>query len=100
MSVLVTGIVRGDTDAFRRYVSDNPDVLERISMDARSKGCLHHRFGVGDGFVVVIDEWETAEGFHDFFANNADVPTVMREAGAQGQPEFTFAEAIATADEF
>ena len=100
MSVLVTGKVRGDTDAFRRFVADQPDVLRRISDEARSKGCVHHRFGIGDGFVVVIDEWESAEAFQDFFQNNADIPNVMREAGSQGEPEFTFAEAIETVDQF
>jgi hypothetical protein len=100
MSVLVTGMIKGDTAAFRRFVAEQPDVLRKISADARAKGCVHHRFGIGDGFVVVIDEWESAEAFQDFFQNNADIPNVMRDAGAQGEPEFTFAEAIETADQF
>jgi len=100
MSVLVTGKVRGDTAAFSRFVGEQQDIMRKISEDARSKGCLHHQFGVGDGFVLVVDEWESAEAFHDFFQNNPDIPGVMREAGAQGEPEFTFAEAIDTVDRF
>ncbi|MGN6380586.1 MAG: hypothetical protein ACTHNU_16675 [Gaiellales bacterium] len=100
MSVIVTMHVNGDTEQFRRFVDSNQDILRRIATDARSQGCLHHRFGVGDGFVQVVDEWESAEKFQSFFQNNPDIPGVMRDAGAQGEPQFTFAEAISTADEF
>ena len=26
-------------------------------------------FGIGDGIVVIVDEWETAEQFQQFFSN-------------------------------
>jgi len=100
MSVVVTGKVPGDTAAFQRFIASRQDVLLKISEDARSKGCIHHRFGIGDGFVLVVDEWESVEAFQQFFETNTDIPTVMQEAGAQGEPEFTFAEAVETADEF
>jgi len=100
MSVLVTGRVHGDTEQFRRYVAAEEEVLRRISADARAQGCLHHRFGVGDGYVIFIDEWESREAFERFFQGNPDIPTVMRESGAQGEPEFQFGEAISTVDEF
>jgi len=100
MSVLVTGRIPGDTSKFREFITSQQDVMRRISDEARSKGCLHHQFGIGDGFVIVVDEWESAEAFNDFFQNNADIPTVMRDAGAQGEPEFTFAEAVETVDKF
>ena len=100
MSVLVTGKVPGDAAKFREFIANQPDIMRRIADEARSKGCLHHQFGIGDGFVIVIDEWESAEAFDDFFRNNADIPTVMRDAGAQGEPEFTFAEAVETVDRF
>ncbi len=41
-----------------------------MSIVARSApGAIHHRFGVGDGFVLVVDEWETIEQFQQFFSN-------------------------------
>ena len=61
---------------------------------------MHHRFGVGDGYVLVVDEWESEDHFRRFFSENPDLPSAMRDAGAQGQPEFTFQEAIASPDEF
>jgi hypothetical protein len=99
MSVIVTGKVPGDTEQFRRWIAESKDITERISADARTKGCLHHVFAVGDGFVLIVDEWETAEGFQQFFQSNPDIPKAMRDAGAKGEPEFTFAEAI-DADRF
>ena len=100
LSVLVTVKFPGDTDAFRRFIANRADLLRKISEQSKSQGAIHHRFGIGDGFVVAIDEWESAEAFNGFFADNADIATAMQEGGAQGQPEVTFAEAVETADQF
>jgi hypothetical protein len=100
MSVLLTMRVQGDTDAFRRFVAGNGETLRAIADDARAQGCLHHRFGVGDGWILVVDEWESAEAFQAFFQGNPQIEQVMREAGAQSEPEFAFSEAIETADQF
>jgi hypothetical protein len=100
VSVLMTMRARGDTAKFREFVTQNPDLLRTISEDARSKGCLAHRFGVGDGFVMVWDEWESPEAFDRFFVGNEQVGRVMEASGAHGEPEIVFSEAIATADQF
>ena len=47
--------------------------------------------------MVVVDEWESAEQFQAFVAS---IPEVFRDAGAQGEPAITIAEAITTADQF
>ena len=100
MSVLVTVKFPGDTDAFRRFISNRADLLEKISEQAKSQGAIHHRFGIGDGFVVAIDEWESAAAFNGFFADNSDIAIAMQDGGAQGEPEVTFAEAVETTDQF
>jgi hypothetical protein len=100
MSVLVTMRVKADTAKFREYAEQHPDELRAISEDARSQGCRAHRFGVGEDFVFVIDEWESAEQFQGFFQGNPQIGEIMQAAGAQGEPEFTFSEAISTADQF
>ena len=100
MSVVVTFRVPGDTARFRQFVEENPDTLSKIAETARAHGCIHHRFGVGDGEVIVIDEWESRDAFLGFFDGNPDIEAVMRDAGAQGAPEITFSEAIRSADEF
>ena len=100
MSVVVTGKFVGDTDMFRRFIEEQPDLMRKISEEAKTQGAIHHRFAVGDGFVLIVDEWESVEAFQQFFQSNPDIPTAMQQAGAQGEPEFTFAEAVETADQF
>jgi hypothetical protein len=68
-------------------MASEADLLQKISKQAKSQGAIHHRFGIGDGFVVAIDEWESAAAFNGFFADNADIATAMQEGGAQGEPE-------------
>ena len=101
MSVLVTMRVRGDVEQFRRFLETNPERFREIAPDARAAGAIHHRFGVGDGFVVVVDEWESAEAFQRFFQTNEKIPAVMRDSGAADEePEITFSEAIDSPDQF
>jgi len=100
MSVVVTVRVGGDTERFRGYVAENGQTLTAIAEEARAKGCRHHRFAVGDGYVLVVDEWETAESFQAFFEGNEAIAGVMRDSGAQSEPEISIAEALDTADQF
>ena len=96
MSVLVTMKVAGDTDRFRQFIQDE-DRLRSTAERARAAGAIHHRFGIGDGYVVVVDEWDTVEHMREFIAS---IPDVFADAGAQGEPEVTVSEAVSTADEF
>jgi hypothetical protein len=100
MSVLMTMVVKGDTDAFRAFVRDEGPRLKAIADTAREQGCLHHQFGIGDGEVVVIDEWESPEQFQRFFEGNPEIEAVMREGGAQGEPDIRFSEAVDSPDRF
>jgi hypothetical protein len=100
MSVLMTMRVGGDTDQFRRFVDGEADRLAATADVARAAGCLHHRFGVGDGYVIVVDEWESPEHFQRFFDGNEELAKLMADAGARTEPEITFSEAIASADQF
>lgn len=100
MSVMMVMRVKGDTERFRNFVETEGNTLREIGEDAKGKGCLHHRFAVGDGFVFVIDEWESPEAFQGFFEGNEAVARVMAEAGAQGEPEISFAQAIESPDMF
>jgi hypothetical protein len=100
MSVLVTLKFPGDTGQFRRFLESSPERFAEIAPEAQAAGCLHHRFGIGDGFVIVVDEWESAEAFQTFFQTNEKVPLVVRDAGASGEPEITFTEAVQSPDQF
>jgi hypothetical protein len=61
MSVLITLTVPADTEAFRAFAADHPERLTAIADRGREMGAIHHRFGIGNGNVFVVDEWENAE---------------------------------------
>ena len=100
MSVLITLTVPADTEAFRAFAVENPDTLKAIAARGREMGAIHHRFGIGNGNVIVVDEWENAEGFQSFFEGNEEIAAVMQAAGATGPPQVTVYEALETADQF
>jgi heme-degrading monooxygenase HmoA len=67
----------------------NAKFLEEISASTKDAGLLHHRFVSGDGELMVIDEWDNAEQFHNFFEGNAEVAQVMTSIGMTGAPEIS-----------
>ena len=100
MSVLVTGRFQGDTATFRQALADRAGEFAKIAGMARSAGGIHHRFGVGDGFVVIVDEWETAGQFEQFFSN-PDLQAFIGSVGAApAPPEITITEAVASPDQY
>jgi len=100
MSVLVIGKFQGDTATFRQALTDRAGEFAKIADGARSAGAVHHRFGIGDGFVVLVDEWESAEQFQQFFAN-PDLQAFIGSTGAApAPPEITITEAVSSADQF
>lgn len=71
---------QGDTAKFRQALADRADEFVKIADRARSAGAIHHRFGVGDGFVVIVDEWESTGHFERFFAD----PSLQEFIGSAG----------------
>ena len=66
MSVLVIGKFPGDTAVFKKVLTDRADELVGVSEQARAAGAIHHTFGVGDGVVILVDEWESPQQFEQF----------------------------------
>ena len=100
MSVLVIGKFQGDTAAFRQALTDRAGEFEKITEGSRAAGAIHHRFGIGDGFVIVVDEWETVEQFQQFFSN-PDLQAFIGSVGAApAPPEIIIAEAITSPDQY
>ena len=93
MSVLIIGKFPGDTAVFRKVLADRADELVGISEQARAAGSVHHRFGVGDGFVILVDEWDSPQQFEQFFSR-PDIQALTAEMGASGPPEITIVEAV------
>jgi hypothetical protein len=100
MSVVVTIKIGGDTAKFQQALVDKSGAFEAAGERARAGGCLRHQFAMGDGFILVVDEWTTAAGFEEFFAD----PELMKLVGESGAdlstpPQITIAEAIASPEQ-
>ena len=61
-------------------------LLVKISEDNKRSGGLHHRVAAGDGELIVLDEWATAEQFQSFFEGNADIEQITAALGVTGPP--------------
>ena len=100
MSVLVIGKFQGDTAKFQQALTDRAGEFAKAAEMARSEGAIHHRFGIGDGVVMIVDEWETAERFQQFFSNPDLQDFIASVGAAPTPPEITISEAVASADQF
>jgi heme-degrading monooxygenase HmoA len=80
--------------------TSHKDVFERVAEAAKDAGAIHHQFLLGDGEVVIVDEWDTAESFQAFFAGNPDIPGLMEAGGVQGPPEIAIYETTDSPDKF
>ncbi len=100
MSVLMTFRAVGDPAELERRAAANPDGMRALAESARPHGLISHRFfGTDDGDIMVLDEWETAEGFHAFFAEHPEIRAMMGEVGVTAAPEIKFWRALETHDE-
>lgn len=100
MSVLVIAKFHGDTAMFRQSLADRGEEYAKFGAEARASGAIHHRFGIGDGIVIVEDEWETVGQFESFFAK-PNLQAFIASVGAAAEPpEITVTEAVASADQF
>lgn len=100
MSVLVIAKFQGDTAKFRVALAERSDEFAKFADQARAAGGIHHRFGIGDGYVVVSDEWESVEHFQKFFGN-PELQAFIGSAGAAPEPpEITVAEAVTSSDQY
>jgi quinol monooxygenase YgiN len=100
VSVLVTAKFQGDTATFRQALADRTEEFAKLKESAMAAGGIHHRFGVGDSFVLVVDEWESPQHFERFFGD----PSLQAFIGTLGAdpvpPEITIAEAVASPDQY
>jgi hypothetical protein len=100
MSVLIIAKFAGDTAKFRQALVDRADEFAAYGEQGRAAGALHHRFGIGDGYVLVQDEWQSMDHFEKFFSD-PELQAFIAEIGADpGPPEMIIAEAVASSDEF
>src|SRR5690242_3989217 len=102
MAVLMTLQLAGDPARIEQALTSDPERLQAVSERAKGKGALHHAFYAnadGSG-VLVVDEWETVEGFQQFFSESQEIGEMMAEAGVTSQPQPNFWNALDTPDRF
>ena len=100
MSVIVVGKRVAHPANVTRVWQERQADFQAVQKDALAAGAIHHRWGFGDGYVIIVDEWPDAASFQGFFQSNTMIPSLMEEAGVQGEPEFIIAEAASGPDEF
>jgi quinol monooxygenase YgiN len=100
MSVLIIAKFKGDTAKFRQSMVDRAGEFAKIAEESKAVGGLHHQFGIGDGYVLVVDEWESVEHFQNFMANPELQAFIGSVGGAPEPPEVIVAEAVTSPDQF
>ena len=86
MSNLILFAIPGDTAKFEKALIEQTAEFDAISAEARNMGCLHHQFGIGDGRIWIVDEWETVEGFQKFFTDPRLQEFISAAGGDVSQP--------------
>jgi quinol monooxygenase YgiN len=100
MSVIVIGHITVDPAAVERLFRERAADFEAVAADSRTHGAISHRWGFGDGQVLIVDEWPDADSFQKFFDNQQMIPTLMQAAGVTAPPSFEFFEAKDSPDTF
>ena len=102
MAVLVTLRVKANADVIEQRAGANPAGMQEILDKAIPHGLISHRFYANDaGEVLVVDEWETAEGFQTFFKEAESlIGPMMAEAGVTTEPEVTFWRKLDSHDDY
>jgi len=85
---------------FQQALADRGDEFAKISEASKTVGGLHHRFGIGDGYVLIVDEWESVEQFRTFMSDPDLQAFIGSVGGAPEPPEVIVAQAISSPDEF
>jgi quinol monooxygenase YgiN len=74
--------------------------VQPAAESAKAAGAIHHRFGIGDGYVVVVDEWESPSAFEAFMSDPELQQFIASAGAAAGPPDVTITEAVRSPDEF
>ncbi|MDT2006861.1 hypothetical protein FXW78_23950 [Rhodococcus opacus] len=98
--VVIARFPVADTAAATQSLTDNAELLDEITDDAKTLGAEHHRFVAGADELVVIDQWTSAESFHMFFDGNGKVAIITEQAGVQASPTIEIFETVDAAGTF
>ena len=100
MSVTIIGRIKGDPEKIKQAFANHAADLPVISGTGKEMGAISHRFLQGDGEILILDEWDTAEHFQAFFSSQETIGQMMQEAGVTGPPQIEVYESLKTAGDF
>jgi len=91
MSTLVIAKYLADPDRFEKLVKSKDVDFTAIARARMIKGCISHRYAIGDGAVYVIDEWPSIEAYNEHWDTvQGWSHEVAIEAGLREPPEVAF----------
>jgi len=99
MSYTVLIKFAGDVEVFQKAMADRADEFRAIADKGRSLGAITHRFAVGDGFIIAVDEWDNPASFQTF-SSDPEFQAFVGSVGASGPPEVWVGESIESPDQF
>jgi hypothetical protein len=95
VSTIVIAKYRGDPARFEGLVKSEAKDFIAVARARMSKGCLSHRYAVGDGAVYVIDEWPSAEAYNEGWETSRGWPhEIAVKAGLEEPPEITYLHVV------
>lgn len=100
MSVTIVARVKGDPEKIKQVFASHAADMDAVTSVGQKMGAISHRFLQGDGEIVILDEWDTAEHFQTFFSSQEMIGQLMQEAGVTGPPEIEVYETLHTAGDF
>jgi heme-degrading monooxygenase HmoA len=100
MSVVIIAKLHVDPAKLEELFMSRKDVFQSVSERGKSAGAVHHQFLAGDGEVLIVDEWPTAEAFNAFFSSQPEIEGLMAEGGVQGPPEVSVYQVMESPDRF
>ena len=100
MSVFVFVRIKTEPGTLERVAAERADEMRAVSQEGRDRGAVHHCFIEVDGDVMVVDEWDSAESFQEFFSSNEVIPRIMEATGVQAEPEISIHRKLDTPDAF
>jgi hypothetical protein len=91
MSVYMTMRLIVDPAAFEKVAAERADVIKKIMGIAISNGLIAHRWFRGEGEIIAVDEWPSAENAQAFLAAaEPEIGPLAGAAGVSGPPEVKF----------
>ena len=94
MSVVVVVRLKADAEKTKEALRSHSADVEQVSADAKAAGALSHRFVWAGDEVLIIDEWNDAAAFREFFGTNKTIAQVMQAAGVTDRPTMDFYEPL------